>query len=76
MSRHQGNFDAANFVLARLENHSSHRLVPAQDNLIDRLLVFAGMKSLVRFVLHVEKFADALLVPAKAAQIVAATALV
>src|SRR5689334_12517758 len=76
MSRQQSNFDAANFVFAWLKRHPPNRIVPAQHNLIDRSLVFARVKTLLRLVLHVEEFADPLFVPTKATQIIATTTLV
>src|SRR5687768_16831015 len=76
MLRVQSDIDAADLVFTRLEHQPADGLAVSRDDLIHGPSVLVCMKTLLRFVLHVEEFAHALFFPTKPPQIVAATALV
>src|SRR6267154_6788041 len=74
--RQKGRIDAANFMFTPLDYQTPGRFTFRKDQLIGRVSVVSGKKLLLGFVLHFEEFADAILRPSKAAQIIAATAFV
>lgn len=61
--RQQRKINATNLVLTRVDQQAARALTVAPDYFIARVLVIAGMKILLRFILHAEEFANAIFVP-------------
>jgi hypothetical protein len=72
--RQQRYVNAANFMIASLNNQATRRVAVPQDYLIVSPWVFALVETSLRLVLHVEKLADAISIPAELAQVVATVA--
>ena len=68
----QSQINAADFLLASFHERAAHGFALQQDDLIDSLRTFVPVEALLRLVLHIEKLADAVLVPAQLTQVFAA----